>query len=394
MSKHLFLLGLFLIFACGENNTVGPEPVNVHPDRAVLVQLYSHTGGTGWTEQRGWLSDRPISEWYGIGTNAQGYVTEIVLNDNSMSGQFSAVDLSDLSSLEILELAGNELSGPMPNWLTSISTLRVLNIGRNELTGPLPAVLGNMTTLEVIDVRHNVFNGPIPAELGKLTNLKRLDFHGNALTGTVPASLGNLTNLTLLWLVNNKLSGPIPAEFVNLSLESFYWGNNDGLCVSDTLTDWIDTIEDSVGPICDPSSLESLKGRVVAALDSLVMDIERDRPDGAKEYVERMTAYLTANPLFFGSAAAIMDSTGAVTSCPYVYRSSSGLVDINIATPEYNVEGWDWFTMPLATNKGVWIPPFYDEGGGDIWMTTRSVPARDDRGVFAIVTTDLEVDPP
>ena len=144
----------------------------------------------------------------------------------------------------------------------------------------------------------------------------------------------------------------------------------------------------------DQPSLEDLKGRVVVALDALVSDIEVNRPANTDKYVERLNGYLTANPLFFGSAVAIMDSTGAVTSCPYVYRSNSGLVNIDIATPEYNVEGWDWFTIPLTTNKGVWIPPFYDEGGGNIWMTTRSVPARDDRGVFAIVTTDLEVDPP
>ena len=60
----------------------------------------------------------------------------------------------------------------------------------------------------------------------------------------------------------------------------------------------------------------------------------------------------------------------------------------------YNIEAHDWFTMPLAVNAGIWTAPYFDAGGGEIWMITRSVPARDDDGVFAIVTTDLPVDAP
>ena len=45
-------------------------------------------------------------------------------------------------------------------------------------------------------------------------------------------------------------------------------------------------------------------------------------------------------------------------------------------------------------NGSIWTPPYFDEGGGEIWMITRSVPASDAGGVFAIVTTDLPVDDP
>ena len=48
--------------------------------------------------------------------------------------------------------------------------------------------------------------------------------------------------------------------------------------------------------------------------------------------------------------------------------------------------------MPLAANAGVWTTPYFDAGGGEIWTITRSVPACDVEGVFAIVTTDLPVD--
>ena len=60
----------------------------------------------------------------------------------------------------------------------------------------------------------------------------------------------------------------------------------------------------------------------------------------------------------------------------------------------YNIESQEWVTAPLAANAGVWTDPYFDAGGGEIWMITRSVPLRDAQGIFAIVTTDLPVDAP
>ncbi len=59
-----------------------------------------------------------------------------------------------------------------------------------------------------------------------------------------------------------------------------------------------------------------------------------------------------------------------------------------------HIEAQEWIAMPLAANASVWTPPYFDAGGGEIWMITRSVPARDGEGIFAIVTTDLPVDAP
>ena len=66
----------------------------------------------------------------------------------------------------------------------------------------------------------------------------------------------------------------------------------------------------------------------------------------------------------------------------------------DLAQPEYNIEAQEWITMPLAADTSIWTPPYFDAGGGEIWMITRSVPARDAGGIFAIVTTDLPVDAP
>ena len=139
---------------------------------------------------------------------------------------------------------------------------------------------------------------------------------------------------------------------------------------------------------------EILQAEVVAALDALAADLAAERPTDTAAYTARLRTYLEAHPAFYGSAAALLDETGTVVGCPYVYRTEDGYDTLDLAAPSYNIEGQDWFTKPLEANAGIWTAPYFDAGGGEIWMITRSVPLRDDEGVYAIVTTDLPADPP
>ena len=139
---------------------------------------------------------------------------------------------------------------------------------------------------------------------------------------------------------------------------------------------------------------EDLQVEVVAALDNLASELAMERPIDAAGYTERLQAYLDAHPAFYGSAAALLDDSGRVTVSPYVYRTADGYVSLNLAVPSYNIDSQTWVTAPLAANAGVWTDPYFDAGGGEIWMVTRSVPVRGADGIFAIVTTDLPVEAP
>ena len=140
--------------------------------------------------------------------------------------------------------------------------------------------------------------------------------------------------------------------------------------------------------------MEALQAEVVAALDVLVAELVAERPIDAAAYTDRLRSYLEAHPAFYGSAAALLDEAGTVTASPYVYRTADGFDTLDLALPDYNIAAQEWITMPLAANAGIWTPPYFDAGGGEIWMITRSVPARDADGIFAIITTDLPVDAP
>ena len=142
------------------------------------------------------------------------------------------------------------------------------------------------------------------------------------------------------------------------------------------------------------SSEEARRAAVVSALDTLAADLLEDRSADAVAYMERLQTYLEAHPSFFGSAAALLDRSGRVIASPYVYRTADGYASTDLAAPSYDIEAQDWFAAPLAQNASVWTEPYFDAGGGEIWMITRSVPARDAEGIFAIITTYLAVDAP
>ncbi|MXY60410.1 MAG: hypothetical protein F4Y96_08310 [Chloroflexi bacterium] len=150
----------------------------------------------------------------------------------------------------------------------------------------------------------------------------------------------------------------------------------------------------SSAPTQEASGDEALRAEVVAALDALAAELAAERPVDAAAYTERLQTHLEAHPAFYGSAAALIDRAGGITASPYVYRTAGGYDTLDLAVPSYDIGSQEWVIAPLAADAGVWTAPYFDAGGGEIWMVTRSVPVRDAGGIFAIVTTDLPVDAP
>ena len=82
-------------------------------DRAALVALYWAANGAIWRNSTNWLSDEPISEWYGVVTDKVGRVAELNLEGNELLGSIPA-ELGDLTGLTRLNLDGNSLFGADP----------------------------------------------------------------------------------------------------------------------------------------------------------------------------------------------------------------------------------------------------------------------------------------
>lgn len=196
-----------------------PPPPPVEPqavERAALMALYNATNGTQWHRHRNWTSTGSIRDWQGVSTNSAGFVTELWLADNNLSGTLPP-ELGDLIHLRQLDLADNRLTGSIPRELGDLPQLRRLVLGSNELTGPVPPELGRLSQLTMLDLGDNGLTGTIPSELGSLPRLDSLLLHRNELTGPIPAELGNIGSLRRLLLALNQLTGPVPPELGNLA---------------------------------------------------------------------------------------------------------------------------------------------------------------------------------
>ena len=142
--------------------------------------------------------------------------------------------LNRLTSLEELNLWGNEMGGTIPN-LSGLTRLKLLKLQYNSLTGSIPAWFGNMNSLGGLYLHVNDLTGNIPPELGRLTRLRRLWLDRNELGGTIPPALSGMSNLGTLNLHTNRLTGSIPSQLENLSrLQHLALHNNtlDGIIPS------------------------------------------------------------------------------------------------------------------------------------------------------------------
>ena len=184
-------------------------------EREILEWLYRNTDGPNWDENRGWLTDTPLSEWHGVHTDDAGRVVALNLSSNGLSGPLPA-ELAQLPELRQLLLAGNDLTGSVPRTMGDLDRLEWLDLAWNDLGGTIPGELGGLSALRHLRLDGNTLSGPVPPELGELDRLEHLGLGWNQLSGTIPRELGRLSALRSLRLADNALSGAIPPELGDL----------------------------------------------------------------------------------------------------------------------------------------------------------------------------------
>ena len=106
--------------------------------------LYQATDGDNWTTNTNWLSDQPIDKWYGVSVNDAGRVETLNLTHNQLVG-YLPPELGKLEGLTRLNVAGNRLSGQIPQELVSLP-LDHLDLSGNQLSGPIPTGLDELAT--------------------------------------------------------------------------------------------------------------------------------------------------------------------------------------------------------------------------------------------------------
>lgn len=186
-----------------------PEPSAIN-DRRVLELFYDALDGDNWVNNTNWKSDKPLSEWYGITTDANERVVGINLYENGLKGPIIS-DFSQLSELTYFSINNQE---HYPG--------QYVRRSYNRITGTFPHTFFDLTNLKVIELSYNYgFNGELSGDIGKLSNLEKLWISGNHFKGKLPRELGTLQKLTFLSFIMNEFDGPLISEIATLPLVYF-----------------------------------------------------------------------------------------------------------------------------------------------------------------------------
>ncbi|KAJ0745398.1 putative protein kinase RLK-Pelle-LRR-III family [Helianthus annuus] len=90
-------------------------------------------------------------------------------------------------------------------------TVLYLRLPGRNLTGNIPPnSIGMLTSLRVLSLRVNNLSGPIPSDFSNLKYLTRLLLNSNSFSGNIPSSFSYLPYLIALRLENNNFSGYLP----------------------------------------------------------------------------------------------------------------------------------------------------------------------------------------
>lgn len=151
------------------------------------------------------------------------------------------------------------------------------------------------------------------------------------------------------------------------------------------------------------SQLESTRLKISAVIDEAETAVRNsvwiaqwslDYPDSMVAVTRRIVC---ENPVVVGSTIALVP--GYLPSRPLFSPYSNqmpGEKEVHyrqLATEAYDYPSQEWFVKPLELQAGYWSEPYVDEGGGDILMTTYSMPLWDYKGrLAAVLTADISLD--
>lgn len=134
------------------------------------------------------------------------------------------------------------------------------------------------------------------------------------------------------------------------------------------------------------------EAEVVAA--SLASAVETGKYDenGLRRIIQTT---LTRNDQIFGSTIAYepyqFDSELYSWSPYYSRTADNELKFTQLGTSEYDYFNQDWYLLPKQNLVPTLTSPYYDEGGGEVWMITWSAPFFDEtKGFRGVATTDIE----
>ena len=141
--------------------------------------------------------------------------------------------------------------------------------------------------------------------------------------------------------------------------------------------------------------IQNVMNEVEVAVRDMVWAVERDlaHPDSMQVITTRL---LVDNDIIVGSAVAFepyyYKQLGRQFS-PYSFKHQGKIFSKQLGTAQYDYHHMEWYTVPIEKKQGHWSEPYYDKGGGEMMMSTYSLPFHDSNGrVVGVLTADVSLD--
>ncbi len=116
------------------------------------------------------------------------------------------------------------------------------------------------------------------------------------------------------------------------------------------------------------------------------------------EILNLLRSSVENNPEIYGAAIAFKPygfDKESLYFAPYFYKDKYRVGFTYLGGEDYQYFYRDWYQMPKELNTAVWSEPYYDEGGGNIIMSTYSVPFYKETGgkreFMGVVTADISL---
>lgn len=113
------------------------------------------------------------------------------------------------------------------------------------------------------------------------------------------------------------------------------------------------------------------------ATENLAYFLEQTSYENKKQILNIIHSLVKNNPEIYGSTIAFEPyafDKNAFYFAPYYYKSDGEIKFTYLGGDDYNYFYWTWYQIPKELNRPIWSEPYYDEGGGNIIMSTFSVP--------------------
>ena len=137
------------------------------------------------------------------------YITQIILNNNILTGTTITNTSTTTSSLIILM---HTTSGTIPNIIDAgNSAIQILSLSSNYLTGSIDSSFSNLDSLNTLILSNNRLTGNLVP-----VHASSIDLSSNFLSGQIPSQFFT-ANLVSLTLINNCITGNLPGSICSSS---------------------------------------------------------------------------------------------------------------------------------------------------------------------------------